>query len=199
MWFQMLLGAMVLALPLWASGQVFRCADPAGGKTLYTDQPCAGGQAVVPAQSPEEARAEADRAEAARAESLSREELALRRERERLELEQARASVRPQPPSETAACSEARKEATFRAGTVGATEEQIRTARANAALACGQPAPDEVLIVQPPVAPYYHYHPHRRPRHDGDDRTRRPDKRPSPNSPLGVTPYPIDVAPYPLH
>jgi hypothetical protein len=192
----MLLGAMVLALPLWASGQVFRCADPAGGKTLYTDQPCAGGQAVVPAQSPEEARAEADRAEAARAESLSREELALRRERERLELEQARASVRPQPPSETAACSEARKEATFRAGTVGATEEQIRTARANAALACGQPAPDEVPVVQPPVAPYYRSH--RRPRYE-DDRAPRPGKRPSPNNPLSVTPYPIDVAPYPLH
>lgn len=197
MWFRMLFGVMALTLPLWASGQVFRCADPASGKTLYTDQPCAGGQAVVPAQSPEEARAEADRAEAVRAESLAREELALRRERERLELEQARASARPQPPSETAACSEARKEAAFRAGTVGATEEQIRTARANAALACGQPAPDEALVVQPPVAPYYR--PHRRPRYDGDDRAPRPGKRPSPNNPLGVTPYPIDVAPYPLH
>lgn len=195
--FRMFLAAIAVGLPLCASAQVFRCADPATGKTLYTDQPCAGGRAVVPAPSADESRAEADRADAARAEALAREELALRRERERLEWERESAHARPQLPSESAACGEARKEAAFRAGSVGATDEQIRTARANAALACGQPAPDEIVLVPPPVSP--DFRPRWPQRRDRDDFSRpQPYRRPAPDNPLGVAPYPINVAPYPL-
>ena len=191
--FRLILGAVALSLPFWASAQAFRCTDPASGQTLYTDQPCAGGQTVVPALTPEEIRADAERTDARRARELQREELALERERIRLEQDQERAQARPASvPSESRECSEARKEAAFRAGTVGASDEQIHTARANAALACGQPAPEEIVVVQPPpyARPY--------PRHDGHRERPRHYRGFTPDNSLGVAPYPLNVAPYPL-
>jgi hypothetical protein len=191
--FRLILGAAALLLPSWASAQAFRCTDVASGRTLYTDQPCAGGYAVVPALTPEEIRADAERADARRARELQREELVLERDRIRLEQDRERAQARPASvPSESRECSEARKEAAFRAGTAGASDEQIRTARANAALACGQPAPEEIVVVQPP--PYARPYP-RRDWHR--DRT-RPSTGFVPDNSLVVAPYPLNVAPYPL-
>ena len=51
--------AALLSLPLLASAQAIRCTDPATGKTLYTDQPCQGGQLVVPPRTAEEQRRDA--------------------------------------------------------------------------------------------------------------------------------------------
>ncbi|MFT4196078.1 hypothetical protein, partial [Ottowia sp.] len=55
----------------------------------------------------------------------------------------------PQPPAESEACRAARAEASFRAASFAASAEEIRTARYNAALACGQPPPADVVVVQP--------------------------------------------------
>ena len=57
------------------------------------------------------------------------------------------------------ACRRARAEASYRAATFSASAEEIRTARYNAALACGQPPPADIVVVQP-VAPAW---PARRP------------------------------------
>lgn len=143
---------LAAVLPLCAGAQAFKCTDPATGRTLYTDQPCKGGQEVVPRRSAEEMREDAQRADSARERRLQQREAALQRERERLEDARAVEAQRPPapvPPSESAACRAAREEASFRAASVTASEEQIRTARANAALACGQPAPTEIVVVPP--------------------------------------------------
>ena len=144
------LALLLLGLPAWAGAQAFRCPDPAGGGVLYTDQPCAGGEAVVPARTPEQVQQDAQRADAARERALQQREQALQREQQRLEDARAAEAARPPAtPAESAECRAARAEASFRAASVTATEEQIRTARANAALACGQPAPPEIVVVPP--------------------------------------------------
>ncbi|MCA0327527.1 MAG: hypothetical protein LCH89_18285 [Proteobacteria bacterium] len=140
----------VLAWPALAGAQAIRCTDPATGRTLYTDQPCQGGALVVPPRSPEQQRQDADNAAQARERSLQQREAALRRERERLDAERAAQAVQAQRPlAESDACRAARAEASFRAGSFAANEEQIRTARYNAALACGQQPPSDVVVVQP--------------------------------------------------
>lgn len=142
---------LALGLPLGVSAQAFKCPDPATGRVLYTDQPCPGGQAVVPARTPEQVAEDARRADAARERAQQRREEALERERLQLEQAQAAEALRPPPsPADSQACRAARDEASFRAASVTATEEQIRTARTNAALACGQPAPPEIVVVRPP-------------------------------------------------
>ena len=85
------LAALALALPLAAQAQAFRCTDASGG-VLYTDQPCAGGDLVVPALTEEELeqRRQADEEAQARRAAERQQELEaerLRLERERLELE----------------------------------------------------------------------------------------------------------------
>lgn len=155
------LAALALALPLAAHAQAFRCTD-ATGRVLYTDQPCAGGDLVVPALTPEEqerrrqADAEAQAREAAqRQQALEAERLRL--ERERLELE--RSAVQAANPQESSACRQARANAEAVANSRGSSAEQIRTARYNAALACGQQPPVEVVetttVVRQPS--YYGY------------------------------------------
>lgn len=142
---------LVLWLPLTALAQAYRCPDPASGRILYTDQPCAGGATVVPKPTPEQLQEQAQRDDAARERARLERELAVEREARRQEEARAAEALRPPPPppSESQACRAAREEASFRAASVTATEEQIRTARANAALACGQPAPPEIVVVPP--------------------------------------------------
>ncbi|MBQ9578226.1 MAG: DUF4124 domain-containing protein [Ottowia sp.] len=150
-----------LALPLAVQAQAFRCTDPASGRVLYTDQPCSGGELVVPALTEEEqerrrqADEEAQAREAAqRQQALEAERLRL--ERERLELE--RSAVRAANPQESSACREARAHAEQVADSRGSSSEQIRTARYNAALACGQQPPAEVVETTTVVRqPYYRY------------------------------------------
>lgn len=158
--------AALLSLPLLASAQAIRCTDPATGKTLYTDQPCQGGQLVVPPRTAEEQRRDAESAAAAREQALRREELTLQREQQRLDAARVQEAARPPAsPADSEACRAARAEAAFRAGSFSASEEEIRTARHNAALACGQQPPADIVVVQPyaPVAPYPRP-PHRYPR-----------------------------------
>lgn len=138
---------LALALPLGAAAQAFKCPDPATGRVLYTDQPCPGGQTVVPARTPEQIAEDERRAEAARERAREQREEALERERLRLEQEQAAAALRPPPsPAESEACRAARAEASRLAANRTASEEETRTARANAALACGQAAPAEIVV-----------------------------------------------------
>lgn len=156
---------LALGLPLGAWAQAFKCPDAAGGRVLYTDQPCPGGETVVPARTPEQVAEDAWRAEVARERALQRREEALERERLQLEEERRAQALRPPPsPADSQACREAREEARFRAASVTASEEQIRTARANAALACGQPAPPEIVVVRPPpVARWWPQRPYQHP------------------------------------
>ena len=139
---------LALALPALAGAQAFKCVQ--NGTTLYTDQPCKGGETVVPERTPEELQAERDRADVARARML---EQSLDREQARLDARQQSLAATGTPPApwDSADCRAARQEAAFRANTFSATPEQIRTARANAALACGQPAPEEQIVVLPHV------------------------------------------------
>ena len=58
--------ALLTLLPAVAGAQAIRCKDPATGKILYTDQPCQGGQLVVPPRTAEEQRRDAESAAAAR-------------------------------------------------------------------------------------------------------------------------------------
>ena len=154
---------VVLALcgPLAAWAQAYKCVDPASGRTLYTDQPCKGGAAVVPKPTEEQLQRDAERAQQARERSLQEREQTVLRQQEQLDAAHSAEARRPLPvpPSESAACRGAREEASFRAASVTATEEQIRTARANAALACGQPAPPEIVVVPPPPPPRWRPHP----------------------------------------
>ncbi|MBS0499786.1 MAG: DUF4124 domain-containing protein [Burkholderiaceae bacterium] len=144
--------ALALGLPLAAAAQAYKCVDAASGRTLYTDQPCKGGATVVPRPTDEQLRLDAERAQQARERGLQEREQAVQREQDRLDAARAAEAQRPPPvpPSESAACRVAREEASFRAASVTASEEQIRTARANAALACGQPAPPEIVVAPPP-------------------------------------------------
>jgi len=144
--------ALALGLPLAAAAQAYKCVDAASGRTLYTDQPCKGGATVVPRPTDEQLRLDAERAQQARERGLQEREQAVQREQDRLDAARAAEAQRPPPvpPSESAACRAAREEASFRAASVTASEEQIRTARANAALACGQPAPPEIVVAPPP-------------------------------------------------
>jgi len=142
--------ALLLAVPLVASAQAIRCTDPATGKVLYTDQPCKNGEVVVPKRSEEEIRQEALAAQEARERRAEQQEQALRREAQSREAARLEAAARPPlSPAETAECRTARAEADFRARSNTATVEQIRTARYNAALACGQQPPADVVVVQP--------------------------------------------------
>lgn len=152
--------ALALGLPLAAAAQAYKCVDAASGRTLYTDQPCKGGATVVPRPTDEQLRLDAERAQQARERGLQEREQAVQREQDRLDAARAAEAQRPPPvpPSESAACRVAREEASFRAASVTASEEQIRTARANAALACGQPAPPEIVVAPPP-----RWRPHPRP------------------------------------
>ena len=159
--------ALLTLLPAVAGAQAIRCKDPATGKILYTDQPCKGGELVVPQRSEADIARDAANAAAAREREYDRalqqrEERAL--QREQLRAQQA-ALPPPAPPAETEACRAARAEAAFRAGSFSASAEEIRTARYNAALACGQQPPADIVVVQPyaPVAPYPRP-PHRYPR-----------------------------------
>lgn len=141
------LAALALAPPLAAQAQAFRCTD-ASGRVLYTDQPCDGGDLVVPALTPEEQerRRQADaEAQARRAAERQQEMEAerLRLERERLELE--RNAVQAANPQDSSACRQARANAEEVAASRSSSAEQIRTARYNAALACGQQPPAEVV------------------------------------------------------
>lgn len=116
--------AALLSLPLLASAQAIRCTDPATGKTLYTDQPCQGGQLVVPPRTAEEQRRDAESAAAAREQALRREELTLQREQQRLDAARAQEAARPPAsPADSEACRAARAEAAFRAGSFSASEE----------------------------------------------------------------------------
>ena len=144
--------ALALGLPLAAAAQAYKCVDAASGRTLYTDQPCKSGATVVPRPTDEQLRLDAERAQQARERGLQEREQAVQREQDRLDAARAAEAQRPPPvpPSESAACRVAREEASFRAASVTASEEQIRTARANAALACGQPAPPEIVVAPPP-------------------------------------------------
>ena len=152
------LAALALALPLAAHAQAFRCTD-ASGRVLYTDQPCTGGELVVPALTEEEQerRRQADvEAQARRAAERQQEMEAerLRLERERLEIERnAAQAVQPQ---DSSACRQARENAERVAASSSSSAEQIRTARYNAALACGQQPPAEVVETTTVVRqPYY--------------------------------------------
>lgn len=159
--------ALFALLPAVAGAQAIRCKDPATGKILYTDQPCKGGELVVPQRS--EADIARDAANAAAAREREHDRAIQQREERALQREQLRAQQAalppPAQPAETEACRAARAEAAFRAGSFSASAEEIRTARYNAALACGQQPPADIVVVQPyaPVAPYPRP-PHRYPR-----------------------------------
>ena len=168
--------AVLSLLPALAGAQALRCKDPATGKILYTDQPCKGGELVVPARTEAEQRQDAEAAALARERALRREDIALQRERQQLQAAQAAQASQgtaARPPSESEACRAARAEASFRAASSSASEDENRTARYNAALACGQPPPQEIVVVQPPVPvyrpqrPYQYDDPRRPPRGDG--------------------------------
>lgn len=137
-------------LPLAAQAQVLRCTD-ARGQPYYTDQPCPNAVLVAPARTEQE-----------------RLQDSLAAERARQQLEDARQQVSSRPPvvvlpaptpplppspavalADSLACRQARDEAAFRAS-VATRAEEIRTARHNAALACGQTPPTEVVVVQQP-------------------------------------------------
>lgn len=190
------LALLLLGLPAWAGAQAFKCPDPVGGGVLYTDQPCAGGEAVVPARTPEQVQQDAERADAARERALQQREQALQREQQRLEDARAAEAARPPAtPAESAECRAARAEASFRAASVTATEAQIRTARANAALACGQPAPPEIVVVPP--APRWGWSTDVWPPHHAPARphVRPPQRPPVPSRPHSQTPPAPQYAP----
>ena len=192
--------AALLSLPLLASAQAIRCTDPATGKTLYTDQPCQGGQLVVPPRTAEEQRRDAESAAAAREQALRREELTLQREQQRLDAARAQEAARPPAsPADSEACRAARAEAAFRAGSFSASEEEIRTARHNAALACGQQPPADIVVVQPqeplyPVRRPPRFDDPRRPHRPGDG-FGMPRPAPRPQYEPGTEPVPVLVRP----
>ena len=142
--------ALMLGLPLMASAQAIRCTDPVTGRTVYTDQPCRGGEVIVPARTEAERMADEMAAEQARARAAERQQQAQYEQRMRLETaRQEAAAAAALPPSQTPQCRRAMDEADFRARSNSATTEQIRTARYNAALACGQQPPADVVVVPP--------------------------------------------------
>ena len=156
------LAALTLALPLAAQAQAFRCTD-ATGRVLYTDKPCDGGDLVVPALTEEEqarrriAESEAlARQAAARQQALEAESLRLARERLEVERAAAAAAAQAARPQDSSACREARANADWLAGSKGVSAERLRTARYNAALACGQQPPAEVVETTTVVRPPYY-------------------------------------------
>ena len=193
--------ALFALLPAVAGAQAIRCKDPATGKILYTDQPCKGGELVVPQRS--EADIARDAANAAAAREREHDRAVQQREERALQREQLRAQQAalppPVPPTETEAYRAARAEAAFRAGSFSASAEEIRTARYNAALACGQQPPADIVVVQPPEPLY----PVRRPpRFDDPRRPHRPGDgfgmpRPAPRPQYepGTEPVPVLVRP----
>ena len=58
--------ALFALLPAVAGAQAIRCKDPATGKILYTDQPCKGGELVVPQRSEADIARDAANAAASR-------------------------------------------------------------------------------------------------------------------------------------
>lgn len=162
--------ALLLSLPLLAGAQAIRCKDPATGRTVYTDQPCKGGEVVVPARSEAERMADELAAEQARARAAERQEQVRYEQRMRQEIARQEAAAQAAaaaavPLSQTPTCQRAMAEADFRARSLSSTEEQVRTARFNAALACGQAPPAEVVVVPQsswgavPYPPPHHRHP----------------------------------------
>ena len=186
--------ALLCWLPVGVAAQAIRCTDPASGAVLYTDQPCKGGALVVPKRSADELREDAANAALARERAERREEAALQRQQLRLEHERQAEAARPAPastPADSETCRSARAEASFRAGSRTASEEEIRTARANAALACGQPPPAEIVVVP---APAPHWRPVHRP---GAAHPVRPPPRPQPQPQYapGTEPLPMLARP----
>lgn len=160
--------ALLLTLPALVSAQAIRCKDPATGRTVYTDQPCHGGELVVPARTPAEREADDLAAEQARSRAAERQlqaqdEQRLRQEAARQEVANRAANAAAVPPSQTPQCQRAMADADFRARSNSSTPEQIRTARYNAALACGQQPPADVVVVQP--EPWGTFPPGHRPPH----------------------------------
>lgn len=146
---------LLLLLPGRAPAQAFRCVDAVTGQAVYTDQPCRGGELVVPKRSAEEERADTDRAQDARERQLQRQETVLQLQQDRLQREQDRlARAQARQAAADAACREARAAATAAADSA-ASAEQLRTARANAALACGQPPPQEETRIVHGVVPVW--------------------------------------------
>ena len=140
--------ALMLSLPLVAGAQAFRCKDPTTGSVVYTDQPCKGGEMVVPARTDADRLADEQAAEQARARAVDRQQQARYEQIQRQEVARQEAANRAAlPPSQTPQCQNAMAEADFRARSTTATQEQIRTARYNAALACGQQPPADVVVV----------------------------------------------------
>ena len=178
--------ALFALLPAVAGAQAIRCKDPATGKILYTDQPCKGGATVVPKPTDEQLRQDAERAQQARERAVQQREDAVLRQQQQLDADRTAEALRPRPvpPAESEACRRARQEASFRAASVTASEEQIRTARANAALACGQPAPAEVVVLPPPL-------PRWRPPRPWNDPPPRPQRPPPPQYAPGTEPLPM--------
>lgn len=138
---------LLSVLPWAAQAQAFKCTD-ARGDTTYTDQPCKGGALVVPQATPEQLAADAERAAEAQARARSRAESNQEWERARLAREQAQAEARmATSPAESNACRVARDAMNQAAQSTTASAEEQRAARVNAALACGQPAPEEPVVV----------------------------------------------------
>lgn len=186
-WMVLAAAALLLGLAAPAQAQVFRCPDGESDSYLYTDQPCEQGALVVPERSPEEIQREAERVLEYRARQVQLREQALAQESLALQAKQARLASTPAPvvtdPSQSANCRAAREEADFRAASRTASLEQIRTARANAALACGQPAPPEEAIYILPEQPVWHGARHRPPYGRTTHRPRPPSVLPPPGSP----------------
>ena len=194
-----LIAALTL-LPAVAGAQAIRCQDPVSGKILYTDQPCPGGALVVPKRSEAEMQQDAANAALARERERDRaerqDERALQRETLRAQREATRA---PAAPAESEACRAARAEASFRAASFAASEEEIRTARYNAALACGQQPPADIVVVQPqeplyPVRRPPRFDDPRRPHRPGDG-FGMPRPAPRPQYEPGTEPVPVLVRP----
>lgn len=142
-------GMVLLAGASLAGAQAYKCVDPGSGRTLYTDQPCARGALVVPRPSAEEVQERAERAEAAR--ERAEHERAASELREQQRAAERAAAEAARAPSDSPACHAARQQASKLAADMQTSEEQMRTARANAALACGQPPPPEIVIHAPPI------------------------------------------------
>ena len=193
--------ALALFAPLLASAQAYRCQDAASGRTLYTDQPCNGGATVVPKPTDEQLRQDAERAQQARERAVQQREDAVLRQQQQLDADRTAEALRPRPvpPAESEACRRARAEASFRAASFAASQEEIRTARYNAALACGQQPPADIVVVEPP-APAWPVHRPRRPWVDrpppgfgGGDGLGAPHRPARPRHEPGTEPIPVKV------
>lgn len=141
--------ALLGLLSCAAQAQAFRCSDGAG-RTVYTDKPCVGGAMVVAPPSKAELAQQAGRAAELQQRTEALRVVNQELERERLARESAVADAgrqhAPALPAEALECRAARDEAMQWAQDGRTPLEVPRTARANAALACGQaPAEEPVL------------------------------------------------------